>query len=111
MFCCVCYILNDREHLGKFDDKSERGIFVGYYLNSHALRVYNPQIKTIPESVNVKFDDSLSFAQSQVHTGFEMLNTKQTAPQDDSVSETVDTIVRPVPQMTVIMNRQKQMNQ
>ena len=34
VFGCTCYILNDREHLGKFQAKSDKGIFLGYFLNS-----------------------------------------------------------------------------
>ena len=29
-----CFILNDRENLGKFDAKSDEGIFLGYSVNS-----------------------------------------------------------------------------
>ena len=31
-----CYILNDRENLGKFDAKSDEGIFLGYSTTSRA---------------------------------------------------------------------------
>ena len=30
VFGSKCYILNDRENLGKFDAKSDEGIFLGY---------------------------------------------------------------------------------
>jgi len=37
VFGCKCYILNNgKESLGKFDAKSDKGIFLGYSLNSHA---------------------------------------------------------------------------
>ena len=29
-----CFILNDRENFGKFDAKSDEGIFLGYSVNS-----------------------------------------------------------------------------
>ncbi|XP_062118940.1 uncharacterized protein LOC133832644 [Humulus lupulus] len=32
IFGCVCYVLNDREHLGKFDPRSDEGVFLGYSL-------------------------------------------------------------------------------
>ena len=35
------FILNDSENLGKFDAKSDEGIFLGYSMNSRAYRVYN----------------------------------------------------------------------
>ena len=34
VFGSKCYILNDRENLGKFDSKSDEGIFLGYSTTS-----------------------------------------------------------------------------
>ena len=34
IFGSKCYILNDMENLGKFDAKSDEGIFLGYSTNS-----------------------------------------------------------------------------
>ncbi|KAK0607836.1 hypothetical protein LWI29_021318 [Acer saccharum] len=56
-FGSKCYILNDRNHLGKFDTKSDVGLFIGYAINSRAYRVFNLTTKTIMESINVKIDD------------------------------------------------------
>ncbi|XP_062103129.1 uncharacterized protein LOC133814150 [Humulus lupulus] len=41
IFGCTCYILNDRDYLGKFDSKSDKGMFLGYSPNSRAYRVFN----------------------------------------------------------------------
>ena len=57
VFGCTCYILNDREHLGNFQAKSYKGIFLGNSLNSHAYRIFNLCTKTILESINVVIDD------------------------------------------------------
>ena len=57
MFGCVCYIFNNKEHLGKFDPKADEGIFVGYSLVSKAFRVYNGRLKVIENIINVKFDE------------------------------------------------------
>ena len=57
MFGCTYYILNDREHLGKFQAKSDKGIFRGYSPNSRAYRIFNLRTKTIMESINVVIDD------------------------------------------------------
>ena len=54
----MCYILNDRDHLGKFDSKSDDGVFFGYSMNSKAYRVYNMRTQTIMEFVNVVVDDA-----------------------------------------------------
>ena len=48
------YILNDRENLGKFDAKSDEGIFLGYSTSSWAYKVYNKRTKIVMESINVK---------------------------------------------------------
>ena len=57
VFGCICYILNDREKLGKFQAKSDKGVFLGYSINSRAYRVFNLRTKTIMESINVVVDD------------------------------------------------------
>jgi len=58
VFACKCYILNNgKENLGKFDEKVDDGIFLGYSLTSHAYRVYNKRLKSIEESFHVVFDE------------------------------------------------------
>ena len=59
-FGSKCYILNDQENLGKFDAKSDEGIFLGYSTTSQAYRGFNKRTKTIMESINVKIDDDLT---------------------------------------------------
>ncbi|KAL8542548.1 hypothetical protein ACS0TY_003427 [Phlomoides rotata] len=55
IFWCVCYILNDRDQLHKFDSKSDRGYFLGYSRNNKAYIIYNLRTDTMQESVNVVF--------------------------------------------------------
>ncbi|XP_073051200.1 uncharacterized protein [Primulina eburnea] len=57
IFGCVGYVLNDRDHLAKFDSKSDKCLFLGYSVNSKAYRVYNLRTRTTMESINVVFDD------------------------------------------------------
>ncbi|KAI3707672.1 hypothetical protein L6452_26301 [Arctium lappa] len=54
----LCYVLNDRENLSKFQAKADEGIFIGYSLQSKAYRIYNTRTKTVLESINVTFDES-----------------------------------------------------
>ena len=54
----ICYILNDREHLGKFNSKSDTSVFLGYSNNSKAYRIFNMRTQTIMELANVVIDDS-----------------------------------------------------
>jgi len=56
-FGSKCYILRDRENLGKFDTKSDEGIFLGYSTNSRAYRVFNKRTESMMESINVVVDD------------------------------------------------------
>ena len=37
VFGSKCFILNDRENLGKFGAKSDEGIFLGYSINSRKI--------------------------------------------------------------------------
>ena len=42
IFCCKCFIHNnDKQHLGRFDPKSDEGIFLGYSNHSNAYRLFN----------------------------------------------------------------------
>jgi hypothetical protein len=56
-FGSECYILRDRENMGKFDTKSDGGIFLGYATNRRAYRVFNKRTETVMESINVVIDD------------------------------------------------------
>ena len=57
-FGCKCFIHNNgKDNLGKFDPRSDEGIFVGYSSNSKAYRVYNKRTKKFEESIHVVFDE------------------------------------------------------
>jgi len=59
VFGCKCYILsNGKNNFGKFDEKADNGIFLGYSLSSHAYRVYNKRLMTVEESVHIVFDET-----------------------------------------------------
>ena len=58
----MCYILNDREHLGKFDSKSDDDVLIGYSMNNKAYCVYIMRTQTIM-SVNVVVDDANDFSE------------------------------------------------
>ena len=60
-FGCKVYIHNNgKDNLGKFDEKSDIGTFLGYSSTSKAYRVYNHRTKVVEESIHVRFDDTLS---------------------------------------------------
>ena len=56
VFGCKCYILKESRN-GKFDAKSDEGIFLGYSTRSKAYKCLNANT-TVLESANIKFDES-----------------------------------------------------
>ncbi|RVW58424.1 hypothetical protein CK203_109027 [Vitis vinifera] len=47
-----------QDNLGKFDAKSNVGIFLGYSTSSKAFRVFNKRTMVVEESIHVIFDES-----------------------------------------------------
>ena len=45
--------------MGKFDSRSDKGIFLGYSFTSKAYRVYNKRTMKVMETVNVVINESL----------------------------------------------------
>ena len=52
------YILRNGENLGKFNAKSDLGIFLGYSTLSKAYRVYNQNSQVIQKSSNIVINDT-----------------------------------------------------
>ncbi|GKF11156.1 putative ribonuclease H-like domain-containing protein, partial [Tanacetum coccineum] len=48
------------DHLGKFDGKADEGFFVGYSLNSKAIRVFNSRTMIVEENLRIRFSESTS---------------------------------------------------
>ena len=59
VFGSTCFIFKDRENVGKFDSRSDEGIFLGYSSISKAYRVYNKRTMKVMEIVNVIINESL----------------------------------------------------
>ena len=58
-FGCKCYVLNnDKENLGKFDSKSDEGIFLSYSLNFRPYHIFNHRTLTVKESPHILCDES-----------------------------------------------------
>ena len=58
VFGSKCFVLNTKDNLGKFDAKSNVGIFLSYSSSSKAYRVFNKKTMVVEESVHVVFDES-----------------------------------------------------
>nr|GEU85497.1 hypothetical protein [Tanacetum cinerariifolium] len=54
-FGCHVTILNTLDQLGKFDGKSDEGIFVVYFTTSKAFRVYNIRTRKVEENLHITF--------------------------------------------------------
>ena len=58
IFGSTCFILKDRENVGKFDTRTNEGIFLGYSSSSKAYRVFNKRTSKVVEIVNVVIDET-----------------------------------------------------
>ncbi|GJU42117.1 putative ribonuclease H-like domain-containing protein [Tanacetum coccineum] len=54
-FGCPVTILNTKDHLGKFNGKADEGYFVGYFVVSKAIRVFNKRTRIVEETLNIRF--------------------------------------------------------
>ena len=58
VFGCRYFVLNNRkDDLGKFDPRSDEGVFVGYSSSSKAYRIFNKRTQCIEETIHVVFDE------------------------------------------------------
>ena len=76
IFGSTCFILKDRENVGKFDSRNDEGIFLGYSFTSKAYRVYNKRTMKVMETVNVVINET---SDSSSKKGIEEL-TKEILP-------------------------------
>src|ERR687886_229713 len=106
IFGSPCFVLNQRDHLGKFDEKADDGIFLGYSIGLKAYRVYNMKTKKVDDTINVKIEDLTSAQISSAHddahcTHFEELSIPLLeAPQAEGEvfydAESLDNFVSPI---------------
>ena len=86
VFGSPCFIYRDREYLTKFDAICDKGVFLGYALNSRAYRVYNKRSCKIMESVNVAINDAL-VCMNDGCVVFEQATNPERSPNEDSSSQ------------------------
>ncbi|KAL5548818.1 hypothetical protein UlMin_004049 [Ulmus minor] len=85
VFGCKCFILNQKDDLGKFDSKSDVGIFLGYSTSSKAFRIYNRRTLVVEESMHVIFDESNPLSSEKVV----VRNDDDAAPIDQNQASNV----------------------
>ena len=57
IFGSTCFILKDRENVGKFDSRIVEEIFQGYSSTRKAYRVYNKRTMKVMETMNAVTDE------------------------------------------------------
>src|SRR3954467_14435507 len=83
-FGCVCYILNIKDHLHKFDSKAHKCFLLGYSERSKGYRVYNTETLIVEELINIRFDDKLSLEkpkQFENYAGIEVCDSEAGEPR------------------------------
>ena len=77
-FGCRCFVLNNgKDDLGKFDPRSDEGVFVGYSSSSKAYRIFNKRTQCIEESIHVVFDENGSLKNDGSNDELKMLKSKK----------------------------------
>ena len=71
--------------MGKFDEKADEGIFLGYAAKNKGCRVFNKRTMIIEESINVTFDEQ---NQMTIDDDDEDLNVCNSAPSSTASSTT-----------------------
>jgi hypothetical protein len=58
-FGSKCYIKNNDENIGKYDDRVDEGIFLGYATNSKGYRCYNKRLHKLVDCIDIKVDEEI----------------------------------------------------
>ncbi|XP_070034976.1 uncharacterized protein [Nicotiana tomentosiformis] len=92
---------NGKDNLGKFDPRSDEGIFLGYSINSRSFRVYNKRTLSVEESMHVIFDDSNTMVGKGIIAGDEDISqeasqTNKSHKSTDSTDIVTESISEPV---------------
>ncbi|GKD13939.1 putative ribonuclease H-like domain-containing protein [Tanacetum coccineum] len=66
IFGSLCYIVRDGENLDKMKEKSDACIFIGYFTQSNAYRVFNKRTRIIVKTIHVNFDELPQMASDHV---------------------------------------------
>jgi transposase InsO family protein len=59
VFGSKCYIKNNNENLGKYDDRADEGIFLGYATNSKGYRCFNKILYKLVDCIDLKVDEGV----------------------------------------------------
>jgi hypothetical protein len=54
-----CYIKNNDENIGKYDDRVDEGMFLGYAKNSKEYKCYNKRLHKLVYCIDIKVDEEI----------------------------------------------------
>jgi hypothetical protein len=92
------YIKNNDENLGKYDDKADEGIFLGYATNNKGYKCYHKRLHKMVDSIDIKVDEGIptrevynneSFTEDT--TKFEDEQVQESENKDSELDEDTDT--------------------
>ena len=66
VFGSKCYIKNNDEHLGKYEDRDDEGIFLGYDANSKGYTCYNKRLHKLVDCIDIKIDEGIHVKDIQI---------------------------------------------
>jgi hypothetical protein len=59
VFRSKCYIKNNDENIGKYDDRADEGIFLGYATNSKGYTCYNKRLHKLVSCIDIKVNEEI----------------------------------------------------
>ena len=97
VFGCKCFILNEKDNLGKFDAKSDEGIFLGYSWISKAFHIFNKRTLIIEESIHVVFNKISEIRKNDFddNVNFDSLNLNETPSPTSNLDASTSEISLP----------------
>ena len=68
VFGSRCYIKNNDEHSGKYDDKADERIFLGYATNNRGYRCFNKRMHKLMDCIDVRVDEEIPLNDYQIRS-------------------------------------------
>lgn len=86
VFGSKCYIKNNDEHLGKYDDRADEGVFLGYATNNKGYRCYNKRLNKMVDCIDIKVDEGIHVKDTQINND-ESCTEDTTEEEQEQVQE------------------------
>ena len=89
----VFVLNNGKNDLGKFDPRSDEGVFVGYSSSSKTYIIFNKQTQCIEESIHVVFDEDGSLKKNGSNDEedvMKLFNSKKIEGREDDAEQQLE---------------------